>query len=58
MIEGNHTKLRLAQHLPGGSAARAAWQRSAQVLGIGAAMVASIAIAPPVAAQQTAESIW
>jgi hypothetical protein len=58
MIEVHHTKLRLAQHLPGGSAARAAWQRSAQVLGIGAALVASIAIVPPVAAQQTAESIW
>jgi hypothetical protein len=28
------------------------------VLGIGAALVASIAIASPVAAQQTAESIW
>ncbi len=28
------------------------------MLGIGAALEASIAIAPPVAAQQTAESIW
>jgi predicted amidohydrolase YtcJ len=58
MIEGNHTKLRLARRIPGGSAAHAAWQRSAQVLGIGAALVASIAIASPVVAQQTADSIW
>jgi len=58
MIERIHTKLRLAQHLPGGSTAHTAWQRSAQTLGIGAALMASIAIAPPVAAQQTAELIW
>jgi len=58
MIEGHHTKLRLTQRLLGGSAARDAWQRSAQVLGIGAALLASIAIVPPVAAQQTAEFIW
>jgi hypothetical protein len=58
MIEGNHTKLRLAQRLPCGSVAHAAWQRSAKVLGIGTALLASIAIAPPVSAQQTADSIW
>jgi predicted amidohydrolase YtcJ len=58
MIEGNQTKLRHGQCSPRGSAAHAASQRSAQVLGIGAALVMSIAIAPPVAAQQTAESIW
>jgi hypothetical protein len=58
MIEGNHPKLRLAQRLPCGSVAHAAWQRSAKVLGIGTALLASIAIAPPVSAQQTADSIW
>jgi len=58
MIERNHTRPRLAQRSPGGPAAHAAWQRSAQVLGVGAALVASIAIAPTVAAHQTADSIW
>ncbi|MDZ7653296.1 MAG: amidohydrolase [Burkholderiaceae bacterium] len=58
MSEGNSTELRLAQRLPGGLEAPAARQWSAQVLGIGAALVMSIAIASPVAAQQTADSIW
>ena len=38
MIERNHPKLSLALRLPGGSTAHAACQRSAQVLGIGAAL--------------------
>jgi predicted amidohydrolase YtcJ len=58
MIEANHTKLRHARRIPGGSAAYVAWQRSAHVLGIGAALVAGIAIAPAAVAQQTADSIW
>jgi predicted amidohydrolase YtcJ len=58
MIEGIHTRLRLAQRLPDGSAARAPRQRWAGVLGVVATLLASIAIAPPVAAQQTADSIW
>jgi len=58
MIEGNLTKRRLAQRSPGGSAAHAAWQRSARILGTGAALVVSLAVASPVAAQQTADSIW
>jgi predicted amidohydrolase YtcJ len=58
MTEENQTKLHLARRLPCGSVAQAARQRSVQVLGIGAALLASIAMAPPVAAQQTADSIW
>jgi len=57
-MEEIHRKLRLAQRLPDGPAARAPWQRWAQVLGIGATWLAIISIAPPVAAQQTADSIW
>jgi hypothetical protein len=58
MIEGNDTRLRPVPCSPSGPAAHAAPQRFAQVLGIAAALVMGIAIAPPVAAQQTADSIW
>lgn len=58
MFEANHTVPLIAQGVPGRLVAYGAWQRSAQVLGIGAALVASIIFAPPVSARQTADSIW
>jgi hypothetical protein len=58
MIEGQRRKLRLAHRSPGGSTADAAGRRGAQALGIGAAPLAGVAIAPPVAARQTADGIW
>ena len=58
MIGGNLVKLPQALRSTGGPAARAAWQRSARLLGTCTALMASIAIAPPVAARQSADSIW
>jgi len=58
MIEGHGTRLRHAQGLPGGSAAYGAWQRSAHVLSLGFALTASMALAAPASAQQSAELIW